>query len=453
MPRRFPKPTKLIALPEHFITQPAQLAGCLEHLATTQVLGFDTEFVGEDAYRPELCLIQVSTTEQLFVIDPLSVGPLDAFWALLLDPTRVTVLHAGREDIRLCFFQTGKPPANIFDVQLAAGLVGLTYPIGYAGLTLDLLGQRMTKGETLTDWRRRPLLPAQVRYAYDDVRYLLPAWKKITDKLKRLKRTDWATEEFQTLVRKSVSEEAAAERWRKVKGIGGLDRRGLAIARELFAWRETFAARVNRPAKHLLRDDVLAELARRAPGKSEDLGSYRGVPRGEIEPILAAIRGAKALPIEQCPEPEMRENDPPPIVMLGSLLGVVLADLCARNKLAANLVASGSDLKAIVRSRAFRQAAPDVPLTRGWRSSAILPELEGILNGTIAVRVVNPGSPTPIECITLTEDELEPDTEPDEDSSASGIPGPSPGSTKSQEKPSAKGRVPDTTRTPPDGTL
>ena len=74
-------------------------------------------------------------------------------------PSRTTVLHAGREDIRICYFQAGRPPANVFDLQLAAGLVGLTYPIGYAGLVLDLLGQRMTKGQTLTDWRRRPLSP------------------------------------------------------------------------------------------------------------------------------------------------------------------------------------------------------------------------------------------------------------------------------------------------------
>jgi ribonuclease D len=150
------------------------------------------------------------------VIDPFHAGPLDEFWKLLLDPNRTTVVHAGREDLRICYFQGGGPPANVFDVQLAAGLVGLTYPIGYGGLVSDLLGQRMTKGETLTDWRRRPLSPAQVRYAYDDVRYLLPAWKKLTERLKRLKRTEWAAEEFAAAVRKAVGdEEAAAEKWRR----------------------------------------------------------------------------------------------------------------------------------------------------------------------------------------------------------------------------------------------
>jgi ribonuclease D len=402
MPRRYVKPTKLLALPEHLVTDPAQMAVCLEHLASSRLIGFDTEFVGEDSYRPELCLIQVSTAEQLFVIDPFGVGPLDEFWKLLLDPDRVTVLHAGREDIRICFFQSGKPPANVFDVQIAAGMVGLNYPIGYAGLVNDLLGQRMTKGETLTDWRRRPLLPAQVRYAFDDVRYLLPAWKKLTDRLKRLKRTEWAAEEFATAVQKAVGdEESVAEKWRKVKGIGGLDRRQLAVARELFGWREQFAERVNRPPRQLLRDDILSEIARRGPTKVEDLSAYRGVPRNEIERILEAVKTAKALPIEQCPVPEARDNDPPHVVMLGSLLGVVLADWCARNKLAPNLVASGSDLRAVVRSRVFRESTAGLPLARGWRSAAVLTELHAILDGTNAVRVANPSALAPLEVIPI----------------------------------------------------
>ncbi len=378
------------------------MAGCLEHLAKSPLIGFDTEFVGEDAYRPELCLVQVATAEQLFVIDPFNAGPLDEFWKLLLDPTRTTIMHAGREDIRICYFQAGKPPANAFDVQLAAGLVGLTYPIGYAGLVHDLLGQRMTKGETLTDWRRRPLLPAQVRYAFDDVRYLLPAWKKLTDRLKRLKRSEWAAEEFATAVSKAIGdEESAAEKWRKVKGIGGLDRRQLAVARELFNWRESFAERVNRPPRQLLRDDLLVEIARRGPTKPEDLSAYRGMPRGEIERILEAVGRAKALPTEQCPHPETRDNDPPHVVMLGSLLGVVLADWCTRNKLAANLVASGSDLKAVVRSRVSREPLPEVPLTRGWRAIGVLPELQAILDGTTAIRVENLAAAAPLGFVPL----------------------------------------------------
>ena len=174
------------------------------------------------------------------MIDPFSCGPLDRFWKILTDPEKIVVVHAGREDIRICNFAIGAAPA-IFDVQLAAGLVGYSYPIGYAGLVQDLLGNRMSKGETLTDWRRRPLQPAQLRYAFDDVRYLLPAWKQLTDRLSKHQRLASAQEEFAAFVRKAVADEATMERWRKVKGIGGLDRRQLAIVRAVFGWRDAFA--------------------------------------------------------------------------------------------------------------------------------------------------------------------------------------------------------------------
>jgi ribonuclease D len=395
------RPAKRPALPEQLVTHPAQLASCLAHLAKAPVIGFDTEFVGEDAYRPELCLVQVATAEELYVIDPFECGPLDGFWDLLLDPNRTTVVHAGREDIRMCFFQSGKPPANVFDVQIAAGLVGMTYPIGYAGLVHDLLRQRMQKGETLTDWRKRPLTPAQVRYAYDDVKYLLPAHRKLTERLKKYRRLEWAREEFATAVKKAIADDATVERWRKIKGIGALDRRGLAVAREVYGWRDRFAERLNRPPRFLMRDDLLIEIARRAPAHPEDLHALRGLPRGQEEGILEAVRRAKSLPPGECPEPESRDSDPPNVALMAGLLNVVLNDFCGRNRLASNLVASNSDLKAVARSRAYATELPDVPLCRGWRARSVLPELLALLAGDTAIRVADPRAADPLELVEL----------------------------------------------------
>jgi ribonuclease D len=410
MPRR---PAKRPALPEQLVTHPAQLAACLAHLAQAQLVAFDTEFVGEDAYRPDLCLVQVATADALFVIDPFECGPLDEFWRLLTDPARTTVVHAGREDVRMCYFQSGRPPANVFDVQIAAGLVGMTYPIGYAGLVHDLLHQRMQKGETLTDWRKRPLTPAQVRYAYDDVRYLLAVHRKLTDRLRRYKRLDWAAEEFASAVRKAVADDATVERWRKIKGLGALDRRGLAVAREVYGWRDKFAERLNRPPRFLMRDDLLIEVAKRAPTRADELHAVRGLPRGQEEAIVEAIARARALPPDRCPEPETRDNDPANVVLLGNLLSVVLNDYAGRNRLAANLV--GSDLKALVRTRVAGEPLPDVPLCRGWRATHVLPELLALLAGDTAIRVADPKALDPLELV-----ELEPDGDdlPDADDAA-----------------------------------
>src|SRR5438270_2269356 len=172
--RALPARKPMAELPEVLVTQARDLEACCGAIAACPHIGLDTEFVGEDTYRPDLCLIQVATPERLYLIDPLTAGPLDAFWKLVVDPGRVVVVHAGREEIRLCRLWAGQAPGNLFDLQLVAGLAGLPYPLGHAGLVGQVLGVHVPKGETLTEWRDRPLTSAQVRYAFDDVRYLLP---------------------------------------------------------------------------------------------------------------------------------------------------------------------------------------------------------------------------------------------------------------------------------------
>src|SRR5437588_2833210 len=207
-------------LPEQIVSTPQELATCCEYLATCRQFGFDTEFVGEDTYHPHLCLVQVASAERLFLIDPLTAGPLDAFWKLVVDPANLVVVHAGREEVRLCRLWGGQAPGNLFDLQLAAGLAGLGYPLGHGPLVNQVLGIRLSKGETLTEWRRRPLTPEQIHYAFDDVRHLLRLWEKLRTRLEKHRRLEWAREECARLALATAPEElAAGERWRKLKGI------------------------------------------------------------------------------------------------------------------------------------------------------------------------------------------------------------------------------------------
>lgn len=395
MPRPVYRPT---ALPEIVVDDEASLNSCIEHLRGTDRIGFDTEFVGEDTYRPELCLIQISCVDRLYLIDPLACRSLDTFWELMTDPNRLVIVHAGREEVRMCYFAVGLPPANIFDVQIAAGLVGMTYPIGYAGLVQEVLGIHTAKSETLTDWRRRPLSPSQIRYAYDDVRFLLPIHHRLSTRLRKLQRESWAAAEFSEFTTWAVGEGPTVERWRKMKGIGRLNRKELAVARALYTWRESFAARVNRPPRIVLRDEILVELARTGVRSPDDISSLRGVPRQEVPAILAAVHSARSLPSSEHPQIESGESDPPQVATLGTLLGVVLGDLCARLQLAPNLVSSGADLKGLVRSRQPGGRLPDdSPFASGWRAEAILPHLEDVLAGRTGIRVSDPGAIAPLD--------------------------------------------------------
>jgi ribonuclease D len=385
-----PRGPALADLPEHIIAHPDELAACCDHLAAMKVFGFDTEFVGEDTYHPHLCLVQVATAERLYLIDPVTVGPLDRFWQLVIDPANRVVTHAAREEVRLCRFFTGKAPGDLVDLQLAAGLVGLVYPVGHGPLVNQLLGIQLSKLETLTEWRERPLTRQQIRYAFDDVRFLLPLWDRLEARLRRLDRLAWATEEFARLANQATADETVTEKWRKLRGLGSLDRGRLAVVRELFRWREETAAQLNRPARTLVRDDLLIEIARRNPKRENDLHVIRGLPRRNLPAILEAVERARSLPAEQLPSAPERDLDPPQLGLVANVLSAVLGDFCARHELASNLVATSSDIKLLVRMHMQgRPFPPENLLNQGWRKVHVLPELEAVLQGRRAVRVAD----------------------------------------------------------------
>jgi ribonuclease D len=384
------------------ISSAEELAAFCRELAGCPVFGFDTEFIGEQTFVPDLCLLQVAMPDRLIVIDPLSVGPLDGFWNLVADPAHVTVVHSGREEIRMCKRGCGRPPGNVFDLQIAAGLAGYGYPLGAGPLIHQATGERLPKGETLTDWRKRPLSPKQVQYAFDDVRYLLRIWQILAEKLERLRRREWAIEEFAALVRRSLEEEPGVERWRKVGGLGGLDRKKLAVVRDLYYWREERASRQNRPARTVVRDDLLVEIARRSPKEEHDLEVMRGVQKKEIPEILRVVREARALPPDQYPTAVPRDNDPSQVALVTGLLNAVLGDFCARTELAPGLVCNTADVRQLVRCERLGQRLPDAnPLAGGWRAEFVLPELKAMLEGHRSIRIasLNRDAPFAVESV------------------------------------------------------
>jgi ribonuclease D len=390
-----------MSIAEHIVDQPEALREAVAHLKDVQTIGFDTEFVGEHTFHPELCLIQVATSDRLLLIDPQSAGPLDDFWQLLSGGKVEVVVHAGREEIRQCIRATGKPPKRCFDVQIAAGLVGLSHPLGHASLVNQLLGTNLAKTETLTDWRTRPLTPQQIRYAFDDVRYLLALHKKLKDKLIKFGRLDWAVEEFERLATIAADEAPSnAERWRKVKGASSLHAKQLAMLRELYTWRRDKAEVLNRPARTLIRDELMVDLIRRDPHSAADLQGIRGmgIARRDVDSLLAALERGKHTPSEHLPRVTEKEIDPPQMAVLIDFLQVIVGHLSLQMKISPGLICTVADLRAVVKTILDAKAARGRSLlNEGWRKKHIRPLLEGVLTGGYSLRVGNVHSLAPLE--------------------------------------------------------
>lgn len=386
--------------PELIVTTREELAACCAHIASVPAFGFDTEFIGEQTYHPRLCLVQAATHERLFIIDPLAIEDLRPFWELVADGDRTAVVHAGREETRMCRHHLGRVPTNLFDLQVAAGLIGAGYPVGHGSLVQMLLRVRLNKGETLTDWSRRPLTRHQIRYAFDDVRYLLPLYDKIRLRLEKLNRVAWVDEEMSMMQSRWIEDDPEREPWRKLRGLGNLNRHQLAVVREVFAWRAERAAIVNKPARYLLRDDLIVELARRKPLSEKDLSVVRGVTRHDIPGLLAAIGRGIETATEALPAQTERESDPPQVAIVTGMLQAVLASFCAEQQLTPTVVATISELKTLVRSLAGESdMLGNSPLFSGWRAAHVLPVLMDVLHGRrgIAVANVNHASPLSLE--------------------------------------------------------
>ena len=385
---------------EPLITTPEGLANLVDHARAAGRFAFDTEFVSEETFEPVLCLIQVATADRLAVVDPLAFRDVDAFWALVNDPAVEVVMHAAGEDLRIGKLQTGIVPARVFDVQIAAGLAGFGYPLSLGNLVHQALGATVTTGETRTDWRRRPLSPAQLRYALDDVRHLLELADVLSDRLAKHGRTDWAEAEFADFLA-NIRDRSEEDRWRRLPGLHHLNRRGLEVARRLSNWRVEDARRANRPLRQVMRDDLLVAIAKRQPANRRDLEALRDFNRPNLlaraDTLLALIAEAQAVPPDDLPRPAERHDDGPGLSMVISLLAATLTHCCASAGIAPGLVGTQSDLKDLVRWDVDgRPEARRPALATGWRVEVCGLVLLDVLSGRRSLRVVDPMSDVPV---------------------------------------------------------
>ena len=386
---------------EHlFVEKSSDLGELLSHLESAESIAFDTEFVSESSYKPDLCLIQVATRDVVGVIDPKSVGELSGFWDCLTRESVQVIVHAAREEFRFCKRESGKRLGNLFDVQVAAGMIGIEYPAAYSTLIQKILKETVAKGETRTDWRKRPLTAKQIEYAEKDVIYLHQLFDWTSQQLNSMERMDWFVDEMQ-LQQNKFEQQDSEFAWTRISGINSLRGNELAIAKELFFWREREAERRDCPVRRVLRDDLITEMAKRKSSDPERIKSIRGMDRRDISSQIASIASvieeALTLPKPAMPPAPNRQQNQQ-LSLIGQFMNAVLASICKDCGLAPAIVGNSTDVKDLIAHELkLNHAKKDPALSRGWRAQIIGNKLKDVLHGKASIKIRDPLGENPLE--------------------------------------------------------
>jgi ribonuclease D len=269
----------------------SQLEQAIGELLACDLVGIDTEFVRERTWRADLGLVQLSDGKRVWLVDPLSSGPLEPLARLFSNKDIVKILHAPSEDLDVLLYTTGSVPDPLFDTQIACAMLGESLQMGYHKTVEWLLDLAIDKGETRSNWCHRPLRPAQIRYAALDV-CLLPSMQRILmERLDSLGRAGWLAEDCARLLDRARTPPEPEQSWKRLSGNGRLDGVSLAILQELATWRDTEAEKRNLARGFVIKDNDLMTIASKKPASLEALSRLRlSYPKsvGQHGPALVA---------------------------------------------------------------------------------------------------------------------------------------------------------------------
>src|SRR5688572_8583460 len=237
------------------ITDTETLQALCDRLARSDFVAVDTEFMRENTFWPDLCLIQIGNEEEAAAVDPKAEGlDMDPLLDLLVDNEEVLkVFHAGGQDIEIIYNLTGRTPHPLFDTQIAAMALGLGEQVGYSNLVESMVGKSLDKGARFTDWSRRPLDKRQIDYAIGDVTHLATIFPKLVAKLRKTGRGAWLDEEMERLADPSSFAFPPEDAWKRLK-LPSRNPQVLGRLRALAAWRETEARNKDLPRGRIVKD-------------------------------------------------------------------------------------------------------------------------------------------------------------------------------------------------------
>ncbi len=372
---------------ERFIKTQDEFEQLIEDLKSSEILAIDTEFLREKNYYPKLCLIQINNGEIQALVDSITIHDLTSLADLLTDEKIMKIFHAGSQDVEVLYYATGVSPWPVFDTQLAASLLGYPLQVGYGPLVQSICGVKLAKADSYSDWSKRPLTKSQISYALDDVVYLPSVYKKLRAQLEEKGRLHWLDEDFRYLTDVSRFETDPRKMWRKLKRITSLNRKQLAIARELAAWREEDARARDLPRKRILSDEIIVEISRKAPRAKEQIMTIRGAEnlnKRTINKALACVRTALALPPDEYPQLATYPRGEVKLDGVVNLMAAIVELRAHQNDVATPALASKDEL-----TRLAHGHHDDIDVLKGWRFEMVGKELLDLLDGKLSVRVDN----------------------------------------------------------------
>ena len=372
------------------ISKSAPLADIVERLAKHPFVAVDTEFMRENTYWPDLCLIQIASPEEAAAIDPkadLDMGPL--LDLLVNNHDVLKVFHAGSQDLEIVHNMTGKVPAPLFDTQIAAMALGHGEQVGYSNLIESMLGHSLDKGARFTDWSRRPLDKRQIDYAIADVTHLAKIFPRLLERLKKTGRGGWLDEEMERLADTSNFAFEPSEAWKRLR----LPSRNPAVLgrlKALAAWRETEARTKNIPRGRIVKDDTMVELASHPPKTQDDLGRVRGLSAGwrnnDIGArLMTALQGAEPLGADDLPSREPRRPGlTKDAALVSDLLKLLLKIRAKETGVAPKLIARSDDLESLAAG-----VREDLNILRGWRFEEFGRDALALVEGRLGFAIEN----------------------------------------------------------------
>jgi ribonuclease D len=353
-----------------FITRTEELEKALKSMREIDsFVTIDTEFLREDTYWPQLCLVQVAGSQTTILVDTLSPDlSLDPLFDFMKNDCILKVFHAARQDLEIFYHLMNEVPQMIFDTQIAAMVCGYGEQVGYETLVSSITGKKLDKSQQYSNWTRRPLSEQQLTYARADVIYLRDIYLHLSEKLAAKQRQTWIEDEMAILKSEKTYKPDPESMWTRLR-LKNAQPHYLARLQTLASLREKEAIRKNIPRGRLIRDDVLTEIAYHNPSTLKQLTDMRGAGRSLTQEklgqkILENIIKANTLPVGECPQLDIAQRGKKPALGQVDLLRVLLKIRAEKYKVAEKLIATTKDLESFL---LLKEIDSLHSLLHGWR--------------------------------------------------------------------------------------